>query len=82
MMVNIGTAVAPVNIAFSSSRSTALYEGKILHYTTVSMKIHYCTLSEIKTQVYTLSDVLALCLITLRGPKTTLKPRLLNKIFR
>ena len=58
MMVNIGAAAPPVNIAFSRSRSTALIEGKMLHYTSLSMKLHHCTMSEIKTQVYTLSDVL------------------------
>ena len=59
MMVNIGTKITPVNIAFSSSRNAALIERKMLHYTTLSIKLHHCTLSEIKTQVFTLSDVLA-----------------------
>ena len=59
MMVNIGTGVAPVNIAFSSSRSVALFERKMLQNTTLSIKLLHCTLSEIKTQVFTLSDVLA-----------------------
>ena len=48
-----------VNIAFSSSRSEALIERKTRHYTTLSIKLHYCTLSEIKIQFLTLSDVLA-----------------------
>ena len=51
--------IAPVNIAFSSSRNAALIERKMLHYTTLSIKLHQCTLSEIKTEVFTLSDVLA-----------------------
>ena len=59
MTINIGTGVAPVNIAFSSSRSAALIEGKMLQNTTLSIKLHHCTLSEMKTQVFTLSDVLA-----------------------
>ena len=59
MMVNIGTGVAPVSIAFSSSRNAALIERKKLHCPTLSTKLHHCTLSEIKTQVFTLSDVLA-----------------------
>ena len=59
MIVNIGTRVAPVNIAFSSSRNAALIERKMLQYTTLSIKLHHCTLSEIKTQVFTMSDVLA-----------------------
>ena len=58
-MIDIGTGVAPVNIAFSSSRSAALIERKMLQSTTLSIKLHHCTLSEIKTQVFTLSDVLA-----------------------
>ena len=58
-MVNIGTRVAPVNNAFFSSRNAALIERKMLQYTTLSLKLHHCTLSERKTQVSTLSDVLA-----------------------
>ena len=59
MMVNIGTKIAPVNIAFSSSINAALIERKMLPYTTLSMKLHHCTLSELKAQVFTLSDALA-----------------------
>ena len=59
MMVDIGTGVAPVNIAFPSSRNAALIERKKLHFTILSIKLHHCTLSEIKTRVLTLSDVLA-----------------------
>ena len=58
-MVNMQTAVATVNIAFSSSRNAALIERKMLQYTTLSMKLQHCTLSELKTQLFTLSDVLA-----------------------
>ena len=58
-MVNFGAKIAPVNIAFSSSRNAALIERKMLHYTTLSTKLHHCTLSELKTQVFTLSHVLA-----------------------
>ena len=36
-MVNIGTGVERVNIAFSSSRNAALVERKMLQYTT----LHY-----------------------------------------
>ena len=60
MIANIGTRVAPVNNAFSSSRNAALIERKMLQNTTFSKKFYHCTLSEIKTQVFTLSDVLAL----------------------
>ena len=59
MIVDMRTAVATVNISFSSSKNAALIERKMLQYTTLSKKLHHCTLSEIKTQVFTLSDVLA-----------------------
>ena len=59
MSVNIGTRVAPVNIAFSSSRNEALIGNQMLQYTTLSIKLHHFTLNEIKTQIFTMSDVLA-----------------------
>ena len=59
MMVNIGTGVAPVKIAFSSSRSVALFERKKMQNRKFSIELHHYTLSKIKTQVFTLSDVLA-----------------------
>ena len=59
MMVYIRTRVAPVTIASSSSRNAALIERKILQYTTLSIKYHHSTLSEIKTQVFPMSDFLA-----------------------
>ena len=62
-MVNIGSRVAPVKIAFSSSRNAALIERKMLQYTTLSIKYHHFTLSEIKTQIFTISDVFAGVLI-------------------
>ena len=60
MMVNMRTAFPTVNIAFSSSRSAALIERKMLQNTTLSIKFYHRTLSEVKIQVCTLSDVLAL----------------------
>ena len=48
-MVNIGTRVATVIIAFASSRNTALIERKVLQYTTISLKLHHCRLGELKT---------------------------------
>ena len=78
-MVNIGTRVAPVNIAFSSSRNAALIERKMLHYTTLSTKLHHCTLSEIKTQVFTLSDVLACVSIHCADQKQYSIPDFLTK---
>ena len=59
MMINIGTIVATVNIVFSTSRNAALIESKMLQYTTLAIKPHHCTLSEIKTQNFTLLEVLA-----------------------
>ena len=50
MMVNIGIRDATMNIAFASSRNTALIERKIMQHTTISMKLHHCTLGEIKTK--------------------------------
>ena len=48
MIVNMRTTVATVNIAFSSSKNAALIERKMLQYTTLSIKLQHCTLSEIK----------------------------------
>ena len=53
------TAVATVNIVFSSSKNAVFTERKMLQYTLLSIKLHHCTLSEIKTKVFTLSGVLA-----------------------
>ena len=78
-MVNIGTRVAPVNIAFSSSRNAALIELKMLHYTTLSLKLHHCTLSELKTLVFTLSDVLACVSIHCADKKQHSNPNFLTK---
>ena len=69
MMVNIGRRVAPVSIPFYSSRNAALIELKLLYYRTLSIKLHHCELSEVKTQVFTLSDVLACVSIHCADPK-------------
>ena len=79
-MVNIGTRVAPVNNAFSSSRNASLIERKMLQYTTLSIKLHHCTLSELKTRFYIVRRS-CLCLSLLRGSETTLNPGLFNKIY-
>ena len=47
-MVNIGTRVAPVTVAFSSSENAASIERKMLQYTTLSIKYNDCALNEIK----------------------------------
>ena len=44
---------------FFQMKKCGLIERKMLHYTKLSIKLYHCTLSEIKTQVFTLSDVLA-----------------------
>ena len=59
MMVNTGTRITPVNTAFFSSRKAALIECKVLQFTTLSIKLHHCTLSEMKTPVCTLPDIFA-----------------------
>ena len=82
MMLNIGTKIAPVNIAFFSSRNAALIERKILNYTTLSIKLHHCTLIELKTQVFTLSDVLACLSIHCADQKQHSNPDFLKKIYR
>ena len=75
------TAVATVNIAFSSSKNAALIERKMLQYTTLSIKLHHCTLSEIKTQVFTLSDVLACVSILCTDQKQDSKRDFSTKSF-
>ena len=79
MMVNIGTRIAPMNIAFSSLRNAALIERKVLQYTTLSLKLHHCTLSEIKTQVFTLSGVLACVSIHCADQKQQWNPHFSTK---
>ena len=56
MMVNIGTRVAPVNIAFYSSRNAALIERKMLqtHYLWNTIIIHWAKIKSLK-QVKTVS---------------------------
>ena len=81
MIVNIGTRVAPVNIAFSSSRNAALFQRKMLHYTTLSKKFHHCTLSELKTPFFKLSDVLACVSIHCADQKQHSNSDFLTKSF-
>ena len=81
MMVNIRTRGASVNIAFSSSRNAALIEREMLQNTSLSMKNHHCTLSEMKNLNFYNVRPPCLCLSALRGSKTTLKPGLFYKIY-
>ena len=79
-MVVIGARVASANMAFSSSRNAALIELKMLQYTTLSIKLHHFTLSEKKTQVFTLSDVLACVSIHCVHQKQHSNPFLMTEI--
>ena len=79
MMVNIGTRIAPVNIAFSSSKNAGLIECKVLQYTTLCIKFHHYTLSEIKTPVFTLSDIIACVSIQCVDQKQHSNPDFLTK---
>ena len=79
MMVIIRTKIAPVNFAFSSSRNVALIERKMLHYTTLFIKLHPCTLSELKPQDLTWSDVLACVSIHCADQKQHSNPHFLTE---
>ena len=81
MMVNIGTRVAPVNNAFSSSRSVALIERKMLKNTTLSIKFHHYTLNKKKTQVFTMSVVLACVSVHCADQRQHSIPDFLTKSF-
>ena len=79
-MVNIGTRVAPVNIAFSSSRNAVLIERKMLQYTTLSIKLHHCTLNEIKLHYFTMSHVLSCASVHCADQRQQSIPDFLKKI--
>ena len=81
MMVYIGTRVAPVNNAFSTSRSVALIERKTLQNTTFFIKFHHYTLSKLKNLNFQNVRPPCFCLSTMRGSETTLNAGLFNKIF-
>ena len=68
MMVNIGTKKAPVNIAFSNSRTHNII------YKTPSLYIE-----RNKNPTFYIVRRSCLCLNTLRGSETTLNPRFLLK---
>ena len=80
-MVKSGTRVAPVNIAFSSSRNAASIERKMLQYTTLSKKYHHYTLSETKTQIFTVSDVFACVSVHCTDQRQHSIPDFLTKSF-
>ena len=81
MMANIGTRVTPVNFAFSTSRNAAFIERKMLEYTTLSIKYHSYTLSGIRAQVFTMSDVLACVSVHCTDQRQQSIPDFLTKSF-
>ena len=78
-MVKMGTRVAPVNNAFSASKSVALIERKMLQNTTLSIKFYHYTLSK-KIRFCNVRRP-CLCLSTFRGSETTLNLGPFNKIY-
>ena len=81
MLIKIGTRVAPVNIAFSSSRFPTLIERKTLQWTTSSKKLPYCTLNEIKTQIFASSDFPACVSIPCVAQKQQSNPDFLQNLL-
>ena len=81
MLINIGPRVAPVNKAFSSWKNAALIERELLQNTTLSIKLHYCTLSQLKTQFFTMSDILACVSVHCADQRQHSIPDLLTKYF-
>ena len=79
MMVKIGTRVAMMNIAFSTSRNGALNERKMLQYTIFSMKPYHCALIELKFLVFILPDILACLSIPCTEQKIHSNPDFLTK---
>ena len=73
MMINIGARLATVNIVFSTSRNAASIESEMLQYKTPSIKLHHCTLSELKNPSLYFVRRPCLSLDILRGSETTLK---------
>ena len=80
-MVNIGTRVAPVNNAFSSSRSVALIERKMLQNITLSIKFHHYTVRKIKNHVFTMSEVLACVSVHCADQRQHSIPEFVPKFF-
>ena len=79
MIVNIGTGVATVYNALSSSRNATLIERKLLQYTILSIKLRHFTLNGVKTQVSTSTDVLACHSIHCVDKKQQSNPNFLAK---
>ena len=80
-MVNIGTRVVPVNIALASSRNAALIERKVFQNTTVSKNLKKLYIMRNKNPSFDIVRRPCLCLNTLSGSETTLKPGLFNEIL-
>ena len=79
MIVNIGTGVATVYIASSSSRNATLIERKLLRYKNLSLKLRLFTLNGVKTHVSTSTDVLACLSIHCADKKQQSNPDFLAK---
>ena len=79
MIVNIGTGVATVYIAFSSSRNATLIERKLLQCKTLSIKLCHFTLNGVKTYVSTSTGVLACLSIHCADNKQQSEPEILAK---
>ena len=79
MIVNNGTGVATVYIAFSSSRYATLIERKLLQYKTLSIKLRHFTLNGVRTHVSTSTDVLVCLSIHCADKKQLLNPEFLEK---
>ena len=79
MIVNIGTGVATVYIAFSSSRNATLIERKLLQYETLSIKLRHFTLNGVDTHVSTSIDVLACLSLHSADKKQQSNPEFLAK---
>ena len=79
MIVNIGTGVATVYIAFSSSRNATLPERKLLQCKTLSKKFRHFTFNGVKTHVSTSTDVLVCLSIHCADKKQQSNPEFLAK---
>ena len=73
MMVNIGTRVATVIIVFSTSRNAVLIQLKMFQNIKLPTKLHHCTLSELKTSIFSIIKRFCLPLKNLPVQETKLK---------
>ena len=81
MMVNIGTGVAPMNIALSTSRTAALIERKMLKKHNIICKTPSLYIERNINPSFYIVRRPCLSLNTLHWSETTLKPGLFEKIY-